>query len=332
MTAIREGTVSQAQQLLAKYPDLLAEHGPSMLEHAAESNRADMLPILVAAGINVNSVSLSNTPLGSAAHEGAFEAALWLLDHGADINGRASPKDATPLHNAIREGRLDMVKFLLERGADPNLTNGNPAKNAVAAARFWQHEEIAAYLESQGLSEVVIEPEPVNVEMPSFQAKDTLVPAEWFDKKWWHVYDFGTRHGLEAMCEKNQVLFLVGYLIDQLCSGGALMFYCNPSAECTAKIAVALDKIGATRAAQVIRDINGLFPGGGPAVDHDTRERQVKKLPEKASRLGAELEQIFDQWLPNGGERVLLSQLYDYYHAEPGAAADGGGMSAFPGS
>src|SRR5262245_13451305 len=100
MTAIREGTVSQVRQLLAKYPNLLAEEGPGMLKHAAESNRADVLPILVDAGIDVNAPSLWDTPLGSAARRGAFEAVQWLLDHGADVNGRADPKASTPLHEA----------------------------------------------------------------------------------------------------------------------------------------------------------------------------------------------------------------------------------------
>jgi hypothetical protein len=155
------------------------------------------------------------TPLGSAASRGAFEAASWLLDHGADVNGRASPDAATPLHHALRAARLDMVKFLLQRGANPDLTLGYPARNAVALARSSGYEEIAAYLESQGWSQVVIAPQPVDVEAPSFQEKVAQDPGEWFDKKWRHVYAYGTRHGLEAMSEKNQVLFLVGYLIDR---------------------------------------------------------------------------------------------------------------------
>jgi uncharacterized protein len=314
-TAIRKGTPSQVRQLLTKHPELLTEHGPAMLKHAAENNLVDMLPPLVAAGIDVNAASLTHTPLGSAARQGAFEAVQWLLDHGADVNGRAEPNSSTPLHEVIMVGRLDMVKFLLERGADPNALDGNPARNALAAAKFWRHQEIAAFLESRGLSETIVEPEPVDVEHPSFMAKENLGPAEWFDKKWWHVYDYGTRHGLDALSEKNQVLFLVGYLIDQLCNGGALMVYYNPSAEYTPQITKALDKIGASRAAQVIREINAFFPGGVPAADHEARERQIEKLPKKASTLAAELEQIFDESAPDGDERVLLMQLYHYYNA-----------------
>ena len=48
---------------------------------------------------------------------GRIEAARWLLDDGAEIDGRRELKDPTPLHLAIREGQLAMVAFLLERGA-----------------------------------------------------------------------------------------------------------------------------------------------------------------------------------------------------------------------
>jgi Domain of unknown function (DUF4375)/Ankyrin repeats (3 copies) len=315
MTAIREGTVSEVRLLLAKFPDLLTEHGSDMIEHAAESNRVEMLPILVAAGIDVNAAVLSHTPLGSAVRHGAFEAAQWLLDHGADVSGRADPKGPTPLHEAIVKGRLDMVKFLLERGADPNALYGNPGRNAVAAAKFSRRGEITAFLESQGLSETVVEARAVNVEHPSFMSSDNLGPSEWFDKKWRHVYDHGTRKGLDALGEKNQVLFLVGYLIDQLCNGGALMLYYNPSGGFTVQMAKALDKIGANRAAQLIGEISALFPGGVPAADREARERQIEKLPTKASDLGAELERLFDDRVPNGGERVLRTQLHDYYNA-----------------
>ncbi|HYV37515.1 MAG TPA: ankyrin repeat domain-containing protein [Gemmataceae bacterium] len=313
MTAIREGTVSEVRRLLAKYPELLAEKGPGMLAHAAESNRVDMLPILVAAGIDVNAAALTNTPLVSAASKKAFDAVQWLLDHGATIDGRAEPNCTTPLHQVIAKGYLDVVKFLLDRGADPNVLHGNPARNALAAAKFWRQESIATFLENQGIREIIVEPEPVDVEHPNFKAKDSVGPVEWFDKKWWHVYDYGTRRGLKALSEKNKVLFLVGYLIDQLCNGGAPMVYFNPSGEYTPQIAVALDKIGACRASQLIREINAMFPDGRPAKDHDTRSRQVEQLPERASQLGTELEQVFEECNPNNGERVLLCQLYDHY-------------------
>ena len=58
-----------------------------------------------------------------------MEIALWLLDHGADVNGRAGVGAArihghSPLfHAVVTLGRRDgaSARLLLERGADPNL-------------------------------------------------------------------------------------------------------------------------------------------------------------------------------------------------------------------
>ncbi len=273
------------------------------------------MPILVAAGIDVNAPSLGQTPLTAAVTEDAVEAAAWLLDHGADVDGRASDADATPLHEAVTEGNLEFVKLLLDRGADPNLSLGNPARNAVAAARFWGNEEIAEYLESRGYSErAEPEPEPVDVEAPAFRKRDTADHVEWFEKKWWHVYDYGTRRGLPAMRRKNRVFFLVGYLIDQVHNGGVESFYENPSAEYAPQLPEALDAIGATRAASAVREINALYPGGGPAADAEARARQMRQLAKAMSKLGARLERIVVERGAKGGRNVLLAQLYDYYH------------------
>ena len=316
-TAIREGTVAQVKALLAKHPELLTEEPLMMLINAAENNRVDMLPILVDAGVDVNAVERSFTGLGCAAAEGAIEAAAWLLDHGARVDERNSPDEMTPLLAAARQGRLEMVKLLMERGANPNLTYGeNIKRSTLAVAKdLAEHAEMVAYLQSNGARYVSFSPEPDDVESPAFQAKAILYPAEWFDKKWRHVNDFANLHGLDAMCEKNQVFFLIGCLIQELAQGGALMLYYNPSGQYAPQMAEALHKIGDPGAGAVMRALNGLFPGGAPASDHEAREKQLKDLPPKAQGLGGMLEQFFNQSPPEGGERLWLGQLYNYYFA-----------------
>ena len=148
------------------------------------------------------------------------------------MNNRAGPNTSTPLEAAIVEGRLEMVKYLLEHGADPDLLYGNPRRNALASARFWGHDEIAAFREDRGIAEIVVERDPVDVESPAFlNADKALAVVKWFEEKWPHVYAYGIRHGLDSMCERNRTLFLVGYLIDQLANGGTSFVYINPSAE-----------------------------------------------------------------------------------------------------
>lgn len=319
MTAIREGTLGEFQAFLAQYPHLLKEYGGLMMEHAADHDRIEVMEALLAAGIDINSRNATDTPLSSAAKNASVETVEWLLEHGADINGRSDRHGSTPLHEAITEGRRDMVEFLLDRGADPDILEGNPQRNALAAARFWGHDEIVAFLEGRGIAEIRIEPEPVNVESESFLVgEETGDIINWFEIKWGPVYEYGEKHGLTAMCDKNRVLFLVGYLIDQICNGGIEMVYGNPSANYTTEMPAALEKIGAARAAQVIRDSNALFPGGAPAKDMRERAEQVVALDDPLSALGEQLEAIFDEWLPDGGERKLMVQLYDYWHGKPG--------------
>ena len=55
--------------------------------------------------------------LNFAAYCGALEAAEFLLDRGADINGLAG--GFTPLHKTVMADHLEMARLLLARGADP---------------------------------------------------------------------------------------------------------------------------------------------------------------------------------------------------------------------
>jgi Ankyrin repeats (3 copies)/Domain of unknown function (DUF4375) len=316
MAAIRERTFGEFQALLAQDAQLIEQCGVLMLEHAAEYDRIDVLEFLVAAGVDINGSSHMDTPLSSAAKNASVAMVQWPLDHGADINGRAVNRGSTPLHSAIADGRLDMVEFLLDHGADPDILEGNPQRNALAAARFWQEADIVAFLEGRGIAEIVIEPEPVDVESEQFLVEtEPLGVMEWFEGKWGAVYAYGVKHGLAAMCEKNQVFFLVGYLINELANGGTEMVYFNPSAEYAPEMPAALEKIGATEAAEVIRDINARFPGGAPANEVQERAAQLHSTGPAINTRGERLEVIFDECVPNGGDSKLVVQLYDYWHA-----------------
>ena len=62
--------------------------------------------------------------LNFAAYSGALEAAEFLLDRGADIDGLAGgfnryDRGSTPLHKTVMADQLEMARLLLARGADP---------------------------------------------------------------------------------------------------------------------------------------------------------------------------------------------------------------------
>jgi hypothetical protein len=313
---VKNGTLDEVEGLFVRHPDLAATQGPSILAYAAKKNRVELLSAIVAAGVDVDGTDNLGTPLVAAAFHNAVDAAAWLLDHGAGVNRRPTERDSTPLHVAVCQGHLEMAKLLLDRGADPNLTSGNPARNAVAAARTWGKADVVAFLESRNLSDVVVESELVDIEAPSFRTTNLTDATEWFEQKWEPAYEYVIRRGLDSVSKRNRVLFLVGYLIDQLCDGGATMVYVNPSAEFIPEMPAALTQIGAKRAAKLIRDLNALFPEGLPAHDFEVRQRQLASLPTKASVLGTELERIFDEWTADGRERVLIRQLFDFYRAD----------------
>ena len=62
----------------------------------------------------------SLTALHHAAREGAIDAAMALLDGGADIDFVTESDNTSPLTMAVINGRFDLAMKLLDRGADPN--------------------------------------------------------------------------------------------------------------------------------------------------------------------------------------------------------------------
>ncbi|MEP6493930.1 MAG: ankyrin repeat domain-containing protein [bacterium] len=74
----------------------------------------------------------------------------WLLDHGADPNGRWSHWDAevTPLHLAAWQGHADVVRLLLDAGADPAIRDSKHDGDAMGWAEFAGQAEIMRILKS----------------------------------------------------------------------------------------------------------------------------------------------------------------------------------------
>lgn len=72
-----------------------------------------------------------NTPLLLAASKGQLVVAKYLLDHGADVNGRNNRHVNTPLSVATENGHKAMVELLLARGAE---VNGNGGRNPLVVA------------------------------------------------------------------------------------------------------------------------------------------------------------------------------------------------------
>jgi ankyrin repeat protein len=72
------------------------------------------------------------TMLHVAAYAGRTEVGKYLLDHGADVNAKASWANTEPLETAAWRGHADMVEMLMARGADLEAKDENPGTGWTA--------------------------------------------------------------------------------------------------------------------------------------------------------------------------------------------------------
>jgi ankyrin repeat protein len=77
-------------------------------------------------------------------------AVKWLLDHGADPNGRWTHFDAelTPLHLAASRGHVEILRLLLAAGADPSIHDSKHDGDAIGWAEHFRQAEIVQILKN----------------------------------------------------------------------------------------------------------------------------------------------------------------------------------------
>jgi ankyrin repeat protein len=84
------------------------------------------------------------------AKRGDVRGVVWLIEHGADPNGRWTMWDdeVLPLHFAAHDGNADVVRALLDAGADPSLRDAKYNGDAIGWAEHGNHPEIAELIRS----------------------------------------------------------------------------------------------------------------------------------------------------------------------------------------
>lgn len=102
-----------------KEPEIVNNYALGM---ASRFNKVELIPFLIARGAEINSgvPKYCAPPLHEATRKGHLEAAIKLLDAGADINskGDALREGRPPLLDAAEQGDSQLVKIFLKYGAD----------------------------------------------------------------------------------------------------------------------------------------------------------------------------------------------------------------------
>jgi len=151
------GRLDRARALLDKQPDLLhaySSDGWTALHLAAFFKHPPLVTLLLERGADISARSrnqMANLPLNAAVASGSYEAAVLLLESGAEVNSRGS-SGSVPLHSAAANGDLRLLQLLLDRGADAN-AKMDSGVTPLALAVERNHEEAATLLRSKGATE-----------------------------------------------------------------------------------------------------------------------------------------------------------------------------------
>ena len=97
--------------------DLCDKDDRSLLSHAAEANKVQVIEVLLAtrAGLELLEVcdQYDNLPIHIAASEGHLEAFRSLFKHGPHLIERKNEDEKTAIHLAALNGRVDIVEEIL---------------------------------------------------------------------------------------------------------------------------------------------------------------------------------------------------------------------------
>jgi ankyrin repeat protein len=124
---------------------------------ACKSGRLAVLERLVRAGARIDADPYRGTPLIWAAVRNRAETVAWLLDHGANINRKATfggpthGQGITALHMAAQCGHVRVVEQLVERGADRSIKDDLYQSTPEGGATYFGQNEVRDYLRSLGV-------------------------------------------------------------------------------------------------------------------------------------------------------------------------------------
>jgi ankyrin repeat protein len=124
--------------LKEEHKQLKLSHGNTLLHHAVNEGKVDVMEKLIKEGFNIDAKNnYGNTPLHLAAINGNDKAAEILIQNGADVNAINNNGDSA-LHQAIKNGNPGVALYLIANGADVNAMNNGVYTPLHVAAEFGQ--------------------------------------------------------------------------------------------------------------------------------------------------------------------------------------------------
>jgi hypothetical protein len=95
------------------------------------------------------------------------------------------------------------------------------------------------------------------------------------------VQEKESRHGFDSLAPYERVVFDVNAFEAEVNNGGFHQFFFNSEADRVAEIIEALQTIGASTVAGILREACCLFPAGGPSRDRYARQEQLEKIDDE---------------------------------------------------
>lgn len=94
------------------------------LHRASQEGNIREMDRLIVEGCDINLFDdLGRTALHYAVEEGRYEAAIWLISHGANVNANEDETiGETPLALAVQRDYPEIVELLMQNGADPDIS------------------------------------------------------------------------------------------------------------------------------------------------------------------------------------------------------------------
>jgi ankyrin repeat protein len=151
MISVRNGYLPLMEALLINRANVNRRNqfGDTALLLAALKARLEPVQRLIDHGAEMNPQGW--TALHYAMFGGSKEVSALLIAKGAKLDARA-PNGQTALMLAVKLGKLDLVQQLIDADADMDLADYEGA-SALRMAVILGHDEIAAYLRSEGADE-----------------------------------------------------------------------------------------------------------------------------------------------------------------------------------